>query len=285
MQTTKPLPELEFDSRFADGVYSFEIRSTDVDFSDQLQLPTLFAFLQEAAYRHAEQLGIGSGCLDALDLSWVLTKISLRLDRLPVWGEVVQVRTWSRGAQKLIFARDFELSAGSDLDSLQPFARASSEWLVIRRDNHRPQRPEIVLTAAGLPSERPGVQRILPEDCPKISPPENGKIILNKQADFSEIDRNRHLNNTRYIAWAMDALYAQQVGDLANLCKPDMKAMDIRSLDINYLSEILPGDLVDLVVGTDVEGMELTARIEGIKSQLGTSSFRCHVQWAFQQTN
>lgn len=253
--------------RLADGVYTFEIRSTDVDFSDQLQLPSVFAYLQEAAYRHAEQLGIGASCLDQLSLSWVLTKISLRLERLPVWGEQVQVRTWSRGAEKLLFVRDFILSAGPAGGPYLPFGRASSEWLVVSSGSHRPQRPAIVLETAGLPARREPVDRALDFPCPKLTAAPETRVVLRKYADFSEIDRNRHLNNTRYIAWAVDALYADRLGDLARLGDPAAVPLSIQAIDIHYLQEIKPGEPVELTISPDLQ-------VEGTNRSSGACSFR-----------
>lgn len=262
-----PPADTQLPDRLADGLYTFDIRSTDVDFADQLQLPSLFAYLQEAAYRHAEQLGIGASCLDQLDLSWVLTKISLRLSHLPVWGEQVQVRTWSRGAEKLLFVRDFILSAGPVGGPYLPFGRASSEWLVVSRGSHRPQRPATVLEAAGLPASQAAAEQALDFPCPKLTAAPEARAVLRKYADFSEIDRNRHLNNTRYIAWAVDALYADQLGDLAHLVDPAAKPLRIQALDIHYLQEIKPGEPVDLAISPSLQ-------VEGTNRSTGICSFR-----------
>ncbi len=244
--------------RHADGYYVFDIRSSDIDFADQLQFSSLFAYLQEAAYRHAEQLGIGTACLDLLDLSWVLTKTSLRIDHLPHWGEQIQVRTWSRGAKKLTFARDFIVSSGPAGGPYLPFARVSTEWLVIHKQTHRPQRPESVLDAANLAATAKATESVLEGPCPKVPIPAEREIILKKSADFSEIDRNRHLNNTRYIAWAIDALYMSRWQDLSRLSNLDVKPLEIAAIDLNYLAEILPGKPVNLSVSPDltVEGMD-----------------------------
>ncbi len=282
------------------GLYPFEIRSADTDFADRLQVSTLFALMQESAYHHAEQLGIGTRLLDALDLTWMLSRISVRLDRLPHWGEQVWIRTWSRGARRLLFERDFEFISGSP--DAPPFGRGTSEWLVVRRDNHRPQRPDQVFSNynLNLTNEAPAVFDF---QCPKIEsirgqsgpgqtgPGLNGKgqtgpglpdrkPDLLKYADFSEIDRNRHVNNTRYIAWSMDAAYASLFGGLQELANPAARALDLRAMDINYLSEIRPGERVHLFVEQVIEEPVRTIVVEGIKSDQSTASFRARMQFA-----
>ncbi|MBP1757696.1 MAG: acyl-ACP thioesterase [Firmicutes bacterium] len=269
---------------FLPGLYPYDIRSSDTDFSDRLQVSTLFALMQESAYRHAEQIGIGTRLLDALDLSWMLSRTSVRLESLPHWGDQIWIRTWSRGARRLLFERDYEFISG-DPDN-RPFGRATSEWLVVRRDNHRPQRPEIVLTAAQLPVH-PEAPAVFDFPSPKIESqigPANQdtpgrKPDLLKYADFSEIDRNRHVNNTRYIAWCMDAAYAALFGGLQSLTDPGTRALELRALDINYLSEIRPGDRVQLFVDRKHPDSPGTIIVEGLKSELLTASFRARMQF------
>lgn len=283
---------------FQPGLYDFEIRSSDTDFSDRLQISSLFALMQESAYHHAEQLGIGTSLLDELDLTWMLSKISVRLHQLPRWGEKVWIRTWSRGARRLLFQRDFEFMSGSP--DAPPFGQGTSEWLVVRQDNHRPQRPEMVFSSCGMAmaAELPAV---LDFQCPKVnSLIEPGttqrKPDLLKFADFSEIDRNRHVNNTRYIAWSMDAAYAILAGGLQNLANPDAQALELKAIDINYLSEIRPGERIGLFVdrhdftagpaGDQPAGDRSAGKtgrivtVEGLKADPWTASFRALLQFA-----
>lgn len=271
------------------GLYPFDIRSSDTDFNDRLQVSSLFALMQESAYHHAEQINIGTQLLDGLDLTWMLSRISVRLEYLPHWRDKIWIRTWSRGARKLLFERDFEFFAGSP--DGEPFGRASSDWLVVRRDNHRPQRPEQILGAAGWTmahAGQTGIPAVFDFPCPKIdslldpvcyeSNPRKPDLV--KYADFSEIDRNRHVNNTRYIAWCMDAAYAHFTGGLQHLEDPATPALALRALDINYLAEIRPGERIHLFVDGESPSSSRTIVVEGLKSDRWAASFRARLQFA-----
>ena len=82
------------------------------------------------------------------------------------------------------------------------------------------------------------------EKCPKIKFPERNEVagetekpVIIKYADFNELDRNRHVNNSRYTAWAYDALYK---------CGYDVTL--IEDLVINYNCEVMAGEKVELFI-------------------------------------
>ena len=214
------------------GPYTFVIRSTDTDCNDHLHLFALFSFMQEAAYYGAEYGGLGTSTLDSRGLCWMLVRISIRLDHLPSWGDKVTVKTWNRGSRRLTWLRDYEFF---DQHGVQ-FGAASSEWLIADARDHRPQKPDLlpieaqkpVFAKAALTDEirRPG----------RLDVDLSVKPDLVQYADFSDIDRNRHVNNTRYAAWCMNAVHAvggEQVDD-----------RQVRELDIQFISELKPGDKI-----------------------------------------
>ncbi len=234
------------------GPYRFTIRGTDTDYHDRLHLSSLFSFMQEAAYHNAKVLQIGADQLDKRGLCWLLIRISVRLHHLPHWGETVSVDTWSRGTQKLIFLRDFDFY---DQNGLK-FGSATSEWLIARQDTHRPQRPDVVLP----PGHRPACTRAVFDHTiarpVPLAEASSVEPMLTQYADFSDIDRNKHVNNTRYIAWCVDTVYAarrRQIGkggtaavkqDADPDATPgfsDLPDLRISGLDIHYVNEVRIG--------------------------------------------
>jgi hypothetical protein len=75
----------------------------------------------------------------------------------------------------------------------------------------------------------------MPAGSPGLSPRENLAKIGERRAAYSDIDYYGHVNNARYIQWVQDMI------------DPDLldKADQIR-LDIHYVSEVLPGETVEL---------------------------------------
>src|SRR5271169_1157348 len=96
----------------------------NVDRDNVLSLRSLFAFLQEAAIRHADQCGAGTRAKAARGESWVLHRMAVSVHRYPSFGEALRVTTWSSGIRAFKGYRDFRVKCGGEL-----IASASSVWL------------------------------------------------------------------------------------------------------------------------------------------------------------
>lgn len=242
--------------------YYFDVLAADVDYRDRIHLHSLFGMLQEAAGRNAEEYGWGASAMDAEAVSWIILRMSVRMERLPKFGEKVCIETWSRGYRRLYFLRDFILSDRAGLE----IGRATSVWIAVDKRTRRPLRPErfdAVSSVASLDRAALFDEAMQIEALSKRLAPDDEQVqkIL-KHADYSEIDRNLHVNNTRYIAWSMDAVNYNE-----------LVKCDILSIDINYLCEIKHKDKVDIIFIS--EGSEI--RVDGIVSQTEKLAYCCRL--------
>lgn len=224
--------------------YSYEIHGTDTDYMDQIHMHSLFSMMQEAASLNADIYGWGSEVLDSMDICWLLLRMSVRMTRRPAWQEKVTVETWSRGAEKIYFHREFIMYDGNK----KKIGAGSSVWILANKTTHRPVRPSAVLEISKVSSD---LTAAMLQDPPKISPKfdkewmsanQTGENTMVKFADFSEIDRNHHVNNTRYVAWCMDAAHNKYLDQC-----------EILGIDINYNTEIHFGEKVVLFFEQDAE--------------------------------
>lgn len=242
------------------GPYPFAIRGTDTDDQDRLHLFALFSCMQESAYLNFDAANNGQAFFDSNGYCWLLTRISVELDRpLPRWREILTVDTWQQGPRRLVFVRNFRFfnERGDVLGT------ASSEWVIARQGSHRPLRPDHVWPD-GCFGDRLG--ETVPIECPRLAPPQQlaDRPILVKYADFSDIDRNHHVNNTRYVAWCIDAVHAA-IGPAAD-------SGLIRRFDINYVSEIRMGAKVNLFCQPGDEPG--TWQVEAQRAQDGSRVFQ-----------
>lgn len=250
------------------GPYPFSIRATDTDDQDRLHLFALFSYMQESAYRSFDAHDHGQAYFDANGYCWLLTRIAVELDRLPRWGETLTVDTWHQGARRLIFLRSFRFFDEKGL----LLGTASSEWLIARQGSHRPLRPDHVWPQ-GTMGDRIG--ETVPVECQKLEPrrPLPDRPILVKYADFSDIDRNHHVNNTRYVAWCVDAVHASIHED----DRPDPgDDLMIRRFDINYINEIRIGAKVNLFNQPDEEAAG-TWHVEAQRAEDGAQVFQARI--------
>ena len=202
---------------------SFQIPSYFVDENAELTVSALFSLLQEMSDNHASLLGAGWHELRDRGYFWVITKIQLRINRLPKWTEPVRLRTWVKNSNAATSPRDYEMV---DADGNLLLA-GSSVWAILDIANGRPQRMSM-FDGCFLPQERNAIDRIPP----KISALQLPEEPLNrKEVVPSDIDINRHVNNSRYIQWAFDVVSEE----FRNTHR-------ISGLTVNFLSQAKLGD-------------------------------------------
>ncbi len=219
------------------GSYRFPVRATDTDWNDRLHLPALFSLMQEAAIQNAHACGWGTAEMDPLGVRWVLTRVAVRMQTFPTWQDTLCVETWPRGLERLLFLRDFAFSlpgSGTEGTGVR-MGGASSSWVLVDMRTRRPRRPDI------LPA-RPEYEqkdrralgwnaKIVPAQPEAVAP----EPVLIKHADACDIDRNLHVNNTRYVTWCVDAVYRQAEDHPL-----------LTGIDIQYLAEARFGDQVHI---------------------------------------
>ena len=209
------------------GHYRYTIRGTETDWSDRLMLPALFSLMQESAVFNAEEHGWGADTLDPLGICWVLVRVSVRMTDFPRWRDVLRVETWPRDLDRLVFLRDFSFGVGSNEASSPIIGGATTSWVLVDRDSHRPRRPSAIPydSSCTEPGKKAvGFDAVALRPVPGLC---DGNPALVKYADACDIDRNLHVNNTRYVAWCVDTV---------NRIVSDRPI--ITGIDINYLSEV-----------------------------------------------
>ena len=204
------------------------LRFGGIDKSDTMTLGTLFGFLQEAAISHATELGVGKDALADNGMAWILSRISVFVEKRPIYRKTFTVKSWPRGCEKLFALRDYEVS-----DSDNIYVRGRSGWLIIDIEKRRPQRASFY--ADKLPVNE-GMDALLSGPV-GLSARENLVSAGERKAVYSDIDNFGHVNNVRYIQWIQD------------ITPPDLliKAGQMR-FDMNYLSEIMPGETAELFI-------------------------------------
>ena len=88
---------------------TFEATSRDADFSCNLRVGSLVNFFIQIAWKHAESLGWGLHDLSKHGFHWVLSRLKLEIDKIPVWPCELTIKTWPKGMNRLFYVRDAEI--------------------------------------------------------------------------------------------------------------------------------------------------------------------------------
>lgn len=229
------------------------IRSYDVDPQMTARLQVLCRFMQEAAYFHAEHLGVGHTHLSAENMTWVLARMRMEVERLPRWGETVKLRTWPSGRDRLFYCRDFEVTDGDG----KPILLASTAWFVIDLEKRERILPEWWKTADFPVGARVFSSKL---DRLKSCGCEGGEAM---DVNYGDLDQNGHVNNVRYIEWVLNSLPLEF-----------HQAHRIQSLEVNYLAEAVYGHTVS-ICSSETEPLHFS---HGIMAD-GVDLFRAQTVW------
>lgn len=238
---------------------SYTVRSYEVDAQGNLSIISVCNFLQEAAGFHARELGLAMQYLLNDNYTWVLSRMVIRMNEYPGWGENIQVYTWPSGIEKLFAYRDFRIT---DKDN-HTIGTAATSWIVIDARTRRPVRIKHFLDTMNIdfsdyfPAEKPE----------KLLRPERYDFEKRFAVRYRDIDVNQHVNNTSYIEWISESMSAEVYN--SNI---------LTELHVNFLAETYLGDHV--IAGYQTQNDYQNIFLHGIiREQDGQELVRCKTVW------
>jgi acyl-ACP thioesterase len=183
------------------GVYKFKIRTYECGPDGNATMPSVCNFLQEAAALNAAELQFSKSDFNAAgeNVSWVLTRLRVEMDRYPAWGDEISVLTFPRGGRRITAWRDFLVMDSSG----GVIGRAASEWMLIDLSSRKiVQIPQSVFDAANtvrepVLGENPFAAKL------RFSAAQAQDACSFKASSF-HIDLNGHVNNVHYISWLLE---------------------------------------------------------------------------------
>jgi medium-chain acyl-[acyl-carrier-protein] hydrolase len=177
----------------------YHIRTYEVDCHNRLLIASMFNFMQDAASKHADALGVSVQNLLSENHTWLLSRLKIKISSHPGINDRIQVYTWPSGAQRLFALRDFELRNGNG----QSIAAAVSAWLVVDVHRRRPVRITPVVKRL-KPLEG---RHILPDSLDKLPGFDHDGIREKKFiARYGDLDVNQHVNNVSFVEWVVEGV-------------------------------------------------------------------------------
>lgn len=157
----------------------------------ELPLPRLVTQMIDLAAAHANHLGIGYDFLSTKNMGWILSRLTVEMNRWPATGEGYRLETWVENWNSHFSQRCFAIY-GND-DAVIGYAR--SLWVVIDLEQHKNMGTAEMI----MPTE---LQH--PERCP-LAPFEKRKVLeydksVSYRFTYSDLDYYRHVNTVKYIS-------------------------------------------------------------------------------------
>jgi medium-chain acyl-[acyl-carrier-protein] hydrolase len=218
-------------SPFADSGYvhspfavEYRIRGFECGYGGPLRVLPLLNLIQEAAGGHADRLGWGVDDLQAVGRTWMLSRVDIRVERLPRAGDKVEVSTWPAGAERLFALRDFVMRSAEG----EILVGAVYAYLIVDLAARRPLRPERVFGPEFPKGPDPHPVADFSFDIPETSVMENSFSL---RACPRHLDNNGHVNNAYIADWLADAVP-----------RPERASGVLRVLRVEFDAEALEGD-------------------------------------------
>lgn len=154
--------------------------------------------IQDAAAEHADKLGLGVRDLLSKGYTWVVHRYRFVFFKFPECGETVTLRTWYRPERNLYSLRNFLMEDKNG----EKLVYAESSWVVLDLERGRPVR----LASAMPPSYEQNMSRDVSVEFSEIPSLETPQLEKTFAVRLHDLDMNRHVNNARYLEWAVETL-------------------------------------------------------------------------------
>ena len=203
----------------------FEITDVYVDCFGRLKSSMILYFAQEVAGRHFAELSMDYESLAQRRLFWAVTRHRVQITRMPMRGETIRVETWPMPTTRVAYPRS---TVAYDAQGNEVF-RSISLWVLMDLDTRNMILPgksgiSVVGTLRGFELESPS--GLIPKPLNSSRP---------RTVAFSDLDRNGHMNNCRYLDWISDllpsAFHTRHI---------------LKEFTVCYLSEAREGQQMDL---------------------------------------
>ena len=203
----------------------YTISAMHTDCFGRAKTSALLYFAQEAAGAHCAQLSLDHKALAKENLFWAVIRNRVQITRLPTLGETITVETWPMPTTRSSFPRS---TVAYDETGGELF-RCISLWVLVDMDARTmvlPGRSHVALTGA----LRGGELTLPGSIAPKAL--ENAAL---RRVGYTELDRNMHMNNTRYLDW-IDDLFPSEFH----------QRHPVRDFTICYLNEARQGEEISI---------------------------------------
>jgi medium-chain acyl-[acyl-carrier-protein] hydrolase len=191
-----------------------------------LKYTELCNILQLTAARHSEVGGISFSDMQAFHQAWVLSRMRVEINRMPVWKEVVTVKTWIQSLENSRSIRCLELYVGDE-----KIVGCETFWAVLNTQTRRPE-------ALALPHEH---FEKFPNDrgtslpFTKIEIGEERLFVAERKVQLSDLDIVNHANNVKYLEWCLDDVDAKL-----------LMSGKLKAFEMNFLKEVSFDDAITI---------------------------------------
>lgn len=181
------------------GKYLFMAEPFHCDFSHRLFMGHLGNHLLNAADFHSTDRDFGMTYLNPIHKTWVLSRLAVEMDEMPMQYTKFNVETWVESAMKYFTNRNFRV-VGEDG---KVYGYGRSVWAMIDTDTRQPQ--DILEIHDGeivnwIETEK----ECTIEKSSRVKMSDKAVLVREIDTFYNDVDVNGHVNSIKYIEHILD---------------------------------------------------------------------------------
>ena len=176
----------------------YEINYYDVDYKLNCKMSSIINFICDIGTQQSESIGGGMEYCTKNNCAWVFYKYDIKINRYPTFGEKISIRTEPVGFKKFYGLRKYTIYDEQN----NIIGTALALFFLINIEKRRPMRIQ--------PEQYDfyGVDGDIDYDISMESIQKMKEEEFSKEFNirYSDIDSNRHVNNVKYVEWALEVV-------------------------------------------------------------------------------
>lgn len=208
------------------GKYLFMSEPFHCDFSHRLFMGHLGNHLLNAADFHSTDRDFGMTYLNPIHKTWVLSRLAVEMDEMPLQYTKFFVETWVESAMKYFTNRNFRI-VGEDG---KVFGYGRSVWAMIDTQTRQPQ--DILEIHDGDIANWIEADKECPiEKSSRVKMTDKAEFVREIDTYYNDVDVNGHVNSIKYIEHILDLFGIDYY-----------REHNIKRFEIAYVAESYCGD-------------------------------------------
>ena len=181
------------------GKYLFMAEPFHCDFSHRLFMGHLGNHLLNAADFHSTDRDFGMTYLNPIHKTWVLSRLAVEMDEMPMQYTKFNVETWVESAMKYFTNRNFRV-VGEDG---KVYGYGRSVWAMIDTETRQPQ--DILEIHDGEIVNWIETEKECPiEKSSRVKMSDKAVLVREIYTYYNDVDVNGHVNSIKYIEHILD---------------------------------------------------------------------------------
>lgn len=248
------------------GKYNFVAEPFHCDFTKHLFIGHLGNNLLNAADFHSNDRGYGVNYLNSVNKTWVLSRLSVELDKIPAIYEDFVVETWIDSVMRYFTNRNFKITNKDGY----VYGYGKSIWAMIDTTTRQPV--DILKTSNETISEYLEADYANPiKKSSRVRLDDDLKLQQSILTTYSDIDINGHVNSIKYIEHILDLFPIEYY-----------KRYRIKKFDIAYIMESHNNDKLNFYTNIDsINECNNAVSVRVTKSGFKEEKEVCRCQFSF----